>query len=196
MKEMRPLVMERNHARTTHFMLHWGLPGEIHERRISGCAVAIMEFRPPLKPLSPELVGDVDEYRYVTNGMSEIVVEPAPMELFVACRRPSPRAIRLLEMLVNYPIAMAEPLFEFDTIPLENTGLSFAALLIAPPTGFEESVGVTKVDSQVVLVHQVVGIMASEYQFALQSNNGEELWRKMSEARIGLCLDEEREPVV
>ncbi len=181
---------------TGHFILHWGVPKDIHVRRplADGADLAVVEFPPD---------GDRRSYRFATNGMSGILQAGEPgvrTELYGCSRNSHPWVIELLDALARYPMRHRTYLSEYDTIfvgPIDRSQSPFTAILLAPPGPAErDTLGAVATDyAEPTLVHQVVGIFEEECELAIEKS-GEELWRRLSLSVDTLELDVARRSIV
>lgn len=179
---------------TGHFLAHWGLVSGIRPRKVRGFEeFAILDFAPTPSRLS---------HIYATNGMSayaqhgpkeEITLRT---ELYGCCKESAPWVDDLLAGLATYPRDYATCLCEGDTIavgqPIDRRNSRFTGILLAPPS--LPTLGTVADLPYTVLVHEVVGILADELEFAIK-HGGPALWEKLKE-QGELYLDEDRPSVV
>jgi hypothetical protein len=181
---------------TGHFMSHWGVPKEIRPRKLPGIGkFAILEFTP---------MGQRATWRYATNGMSSYTQHPdgfvkVRTEVYGCTKEKATWVDDLLAAIATYPLDFTTYFAEGDTInvgkPIDRDGSCFTAILLARPGLFDPAtLGLVAGISDNVLVHQVIGILPTEVEFAEQ-HGGKSLWEKL--AKNGdLVLDESRLPVV
>lgn len=184
-------------AITCHFMSHWGVPSDIRPRKLAGVDdFAILEFAPR---------GTRTTWRYATNGMSAYAQKCADgqgktrTEVFGATKSKVTWADELLAAVATYPRDYVTCLAEGDTIhvgqPIDRQHSPFTTLLLAPPgRGDPEAVGAIAQMSEVILVHQVVGILPLELAFAGR-RGGKLLWNRLASGGEVL-LDQERLSVI
>jgi hypothetical protein len=179
-----------------HFVVHWGVPRELHLRRplSDGVDLAIMEFPPGRERAT---------YRFATNGLSGMPQDSGDVsvrtELYACSRGSHPWVIELLDALARYPMRHKTCFSEYDTIsvgPIDRDRSPFTAILLAPPGADEkDTLGAIATDyTEVPLVHQVVGIFEDECELAIDEG-GEELWQRLSALGRGLALDAERQSI-
>jgi hypothetical protein len=154
---------------TEQYIFHWGVPKEIHPRKLARInEFAILEFAPR---------GPRSSWRYATNGMSSFVqhhpdeVVKVRTELFGATKERAAWVEDLLAGIATYPLDFATYLSEGDTInvgqPIDRNKSRFTAILLAGPGHIDlETVGLVGGMPESVLIHQVVGIFSSEANFA------------------------------
>jgi hypothetical protein len=178
---------------TAHFIRHWGVPEDIHPRKVAGIgSFAVREFAPkdPRKT-----------WRYATNGMSSYVqAHPDPRirvrtELFACTAHRAAWIGDLLVAVARYPLDCSTYLAEGDTIdvgqPIDRDRSSYTSILLAPPGPFDAAtVGLIGGLSENVLVHQVVGLVQKEIGLA-QEHGGMALWQRIVKYGEAL-LDEGR----
>jgi len=182
---------------TGHFIAHWRVPSAIHALPARGIAeFAVLEFPP--KPLR-------SSWRYATNGMSSYL-QPTPdrrsevrCELFACTNDEAPWVIGLLAAAAAYPLDYNTYLAEGDTIdvgqPIDRANSSYTGLLLIRPGCVDPpTLGLLALGPSDVLVHQVVGLLPAEVEFA--SRNGAELLSKRLSEAGGFSLDRPRSPVV
>ena len=183
---------------TGHFISHWGVPTDIRQRRLPGIAeFAILEFAPR---------GVRATWRYATNGMSSYAQHcpGGPLnirtELYGSTREKAAWIDDLLVAIATYPLDFKTYLAEGDSInvgqPIDRHGSRFTAILLARPGRSDpESVGLVGGLSENVLVHQVVGILPSEAEFA-ERHGGKHLWERLLDNSVLLLDDDSRLAVV
>src|SRR5580704_9632420 len=163
---------------TGHFISHWGVPTEIRPRKLPGIGeCAILEFAPR---------GTRATWRYATNGMSSYAhnhpdgIVMVRTELYGSTKEKAAWVDDLLAAIATYPLDFKTYLAEGDTInvrqPIDRHSSRFTAILLAAPGRSDpETVGLVDRMPEKVLVHQVVGILPSEADFAEQ-HGGKPLW--------------------
>jgi hypothetical protein len=105
----------------------------------------------------------------------------------------------LLAAIARYPLDYVTYLAEGDTItvgqPIGRKRYCYTGVLLAPPGPFDAAtVGLVGGLSENVLVHQVVGLLANEVQYAEQYG-GNTLWEHLGKKNEPV-LDAERASVV
>jgi len=183
---------------TGHFMSHWGVPKEIRPRKLPGVGdFAILEFAPR---------GTRTTWRYATNGMSGYAqnypdgLVKVRTELYGSTKEKAAWVDDLLAAIATYPLDFTTYLTEGDTInvgqPIDRRGSRFTGILLARPgLSDPETVGLVAGIPENVLVHQVVGILPSEAEFAEQLG-GKALWERLAKNGDLLLDDDSRLPVV
>ena len=181
---------------TGHFIAHWGVPNELYPRYARGSReFAILEFapRPPRT-----------KWRYATNGMSSYI-QPHPdgnihvrTELYASSSRRAEWILDLLTAMASYPIDVGTFFAEGDTIdvggPIDQNTSCFTGILLAPPVPL--SLGVVGGLVEKILVHQVVGLVQAEIDFAAgHEGAGALIWKKLI-TKGELPLDEVRSSVI
>lgn len=154
---------------TAHFITHWGVPSQIRRhalRRIGD--FAILEFAPNQSRVT---------WRYATNGMnvlrqrhddSSVVVRT---ELYASTKDRATWVDELLAGLADYPFDYDTWLADGDTVevgqPLDRNVSPYTGVLLAAP-GMHDSqtVGLIGGLSDKILVHQVIGLLPGEVQYA------------------------------
>lgn len=182
---------------TGHFMSHWGIPKEIRTRKLGGIGeFAILEFAPK---------GERTTWRYATNGMSSYTQHHPDGLVNVRCEVYGCTMEKmawiddLLVAIATYPLDYNTYLAEGDTIgagqPIDRDRSCFTAILLARPGLCDpETVGLVNGISDNVLVHQIIGILPTEAEFAEQCG-GNSLWEKLAKEGDPM-LDRNRLPVV
>jgi hypothetical protein len=180
---------------TGHFMAHWGVPRDIRPLRARGIAeFAVLEFA----PREPRMT-----WRYATNGMSSYLQSypeesmNVRTELFACTKQRAMWIDDLLLAIASYPHDFATYLAEGDTInvgqPIDQNSSCYTGILLASPE--PATLGLVAGLSHDVLVHQVVGLLPTEVQFAEEHGGGKMLWQKLFNKGEQL-LDEERQSIV
>jgi hypothetical protein len=105
----------------------------------------------------------------------------------------------LLAAIATYPLDYSTYLSEGDTIdvgqPIDRRGSKLTGVLLAPPgVDDPETVGLVGGISGNVLVHQVVGILPEEAEFA-KEHGGKRLWERLAKNGPLLLDDDLRVPV-
>ncbi len=181
---------------TAHFISHWGVPAAISPRQVAGAEVAILEFAPR---------GERRTWRYSINGMSRCCqYSPDPSlnvctELYVCTNAQMPLAEELLIALAAFPNDNPTYIADGDTIdfeqPIRCGRCSFVGILLAPPGPIDSpTLGLVAGLPNDVLVHQVVGLLPSEMNFA-KRHGGKRLWERLAVGGEPL-LDGPRAPVI
>src|SRR5438067_2186100 len=107
-------TMTLKQAVTTHFIVHWGVPKEIHKQELGTLDLAVLEFAPRTERKT---------FRFATNGMSAHVQRskvkriPYRTELYAGSRSNTPWIIELLVALSRYPMLHQTSFSQFDTVP-------------------------------------------------------------------------------
>ena len=184
--------LDHRRARTSHFISHWRVPSAIHPFVVAdGVEGAILEFGQLRNPPC---------FKYATNGLSDLDLEGYRTELFCRCSEKADWVISMLTQLVKCSFRERAALHEFDTMPLASSTsrwCRYQGILVAPPGGDEHhTLGAMSIDGiGPVIVNRVVGIFASELEWAIQ-HGGEQLWRLLTQDGSSLCIDQERSKVV
>lgn len=186
----------RYKERTGHYIVFWGVPGEIHVRKELGTSsLAILEF-PPRSGRST--------WRYATNGMSEYVQTyegtTSRTELFACTSRKLSWVVSLLDALARYPSQEQTLLGAFDTVavgqPIDRDSSAFSAVLLAPPHLEADALGVMAgLTDEPIHISHVIGIFESECAFAVE-NGGAALYARLRAHGSSFLLDALRTPVV
>jgi Suppressor of fused protein (SUFU) len=166
---------------TAHFLTHWGVPKEIHPRTVKGIgSFAVLEFGPR---------GKRKTWRYATNGMSSYL-QPNPdqnlrirTELYACTEKKTMWVEDFLAAIATYPNDYATYLAEGDTIDvgqaIDRNCSPYSGILLAPPGPFDPAtIGLVGGVSQNILVHQVVGLLEKEIQYA-QKHGGKAIWEQV-----------------
>jgi hypothetical protein len=166
---------------TAHFISHWGVPNDIRERKIRGAEkFAVLEFAPR---------GTRTTWRYATNGMSSYVQNHSNPEVkvrteMIACTsQPVPWIGDLLGAIASYPTDYTTSLAEGDTIAvgqaIDRSQSPYTGVLFAPPGPIDPaSLGVIGGLEENVLVHQLVGLLPAEVDYA-EKHTGKTLWKRL-----------------
>ncbi len=165
---------------TGHFIVHWGPPHDIRPLQAHGVAeFAVLEFAPR---------GPREAWCYATNGMSSYTQSYADQqmkirtELYASTRERAAWVDELLTALASYPIDVATYFAEGDTInvgtPIDRMTSCFTGILLAPPD--PATLGLVAGLPEEVLVHQVVGLLPAEVQFAESHGGGKTLWHELA----------------
>lgn len=182
---------------TGHFISHWGVPKEIRPRTLPGVGdFAILEFAPS---------GTRTTWRYATNGMSSYAhnypdgLVHVRTELYCSTKEEATWVDALLAAIATYPLDFTTYLAEGDTInigqPIDRHHSRFTGIFLARPgLSDPEAVGLVTAMPANVLVHQVVGILPSEAEFAEQQG-GKALWERLVRNGDLLIDDDSRLPV-
>jgi hypothetical protein len=182
---------------TAHFIAHWGVPKEIRPRKICGIQeFAILEFAPR---------GARRTWRYATNGMNTYLQSIGQhgvrvrTEVYACTGHETPWVHDLLSAIASYPMDYSTYLAEGDTIsvgqPIDRNCSCFTGILLAPPGPLDPpTLGLVAGLAENVLVHQVVGLVPSELDYA-ERHNGKNLWNHLI-GRGEALVDEVRATVV
>ncbi len=182
---------------TGHFVAHWGVPKEIRPQKARGIhEFAVLEFAPR---------GKRDTWRYATNGMSSYVqAHPdedvrVRTEIYAGTRDRAIWVDALFAAIAAYPQDYNTYLAEGDTIDvgqaIDQAQSCYAGVLCAAPGPIDPpTIGLVGGLAQNVLVHQVVGLLPVEIQYAAR-HGGKVLWEHLVNMGKTL-LDVKRKPVV
>jgi hypothetical protein len=187
---------------TAHYMRHWGVPLRPHLEAPCSRDLAVFEFAPGRQADSQP---PLQTSRFATNGMSAYVQSyqgiPRRTEIYVSARSYAPWILELLVAVANYPVTFETLLEQFNTIPIDGpidqSCSPFTALLLGPPEPEDpDTLGVIPdITPEPLLVHRVVGITQREYEFALNYDDGEELWHRLVSLGRPLLIDQPRAEV-
>jgi hypothetical protein len=167
---------------TGHFITHWGVPNDIRQVAARGIeSLAILEFSPQKTRRT---------WRFATNGMSSFAqLHPDQLikvrtEIFVCTTEKVLWIEELLAAIASYPIDYATYLSQYDTInvgfPVDRDSSCYTGILIAPPNNTEiPTIGLVGGIPFDILVHQVVGLLPKEIQFA-EKYGGASLWQRLA----------------
>jgi hypothetical protein len=183
--------MDRRKETTGHFILHWGVPREIHVRPRLVADFAVIEFGPR---------GERTTWRYATNGMGAIPQQRKSVtygtELFTCSASSSAWIIRLMDAIARYPLQQETSLGEYDTMPaggpLDGQASPYTGILLAPPDPPDaETLGLVGRNDPLLFVHQVVAIHPAELEYAVV-NGGKALWQRLLALETPLLMDTAR----
>jgi hypothetical protein len=181
---------------TGHFMSHWGVPMAIYPWNARGIPeFAVLEFGP--RP--PRMT-----WRYATNGMSSYAQEhpernvDVRCEVFCCTRNRASWVNDLLAAVAAYPIDYHTSLADGDTIdvgqPIDRSESPYTGILLSAPSGDAQTLGLVGGLANDILVHQIVGLLPREVDFA--AANGGRVLAKRLEAAGELLLDQGRQSVI
>ena len=180
---------------TSHYIVHWGVPGEIHPLKIEGGEFAILEFPP--RQVRPWCV-------LATNGMSRYVQtqhgNSFRTELCLYTNQKQDWMFEMLEALICYPEKYDTSFVEFDTIPLERpidgNQSVFTALMLVPPRNDANSLGVINGHTiEPMYLMEVIGLYETELDYSLEQG-GKSLWERLASVSQTAVIDAFRSPVI
>ena len=184
-------------AVTAHFVTYWGVPSEIRPRDIHEFeSFAILEFPPR---------GTRATWRYATNGMStlqQFYSDPkiaVRTELYACTQNKALWVDELLAAMASYPWQHRTYFAQWDTVevgqPVDRRNSPYTGILLVPPGSMDPpTLGLVGGVPESVLVHQLLGLLPAELQYA-KTNNGRVLWERIIRACEPM-LDESRTPIM
>jgi hypothetical protein len=103
-------------------------------------------------------------------------------ELYTCSQHRLPWVDELLVAMATYPFLNETYLSEFDTIdaqqPIDQETSPYTGILLAPPGPTDpETLGLAGKPGEDVIIHQVVGLLPKELEYAAQGG-ARDLWRK------------------
>jgi len=182
---------------TGHFITHWGVPSDIRSRPLRGIGeFAILEFAPSRSRVS---------WRYATNGMSSLRQRQddgsaiVRTELYASTKERVAWVDDLLAGLAAYPYDYDTWLADGDTIdvgqPLDRDSSPYRGVLLSGPRVADcKTLGLIGGLSDNVLVHQVIGLLPDEVEYA-SSHGAGVVYQRLGGSGYDL-LDVERDSVL